>query len=60
VPAASDESIVSHLDDITALLMRGVARAVAMNNTAFLQRYAWFLNTCIDLRDDLPDKPLDA
>jgi hypothetical protein len=56
VPDASDESIVSHIDDITAILMAGVARAVATNNGPFMQRYGWFVEACADLLRDLPDR----
>ena len=57
VPAASDELIVSHIDDITALLMRGVAQAIATNNVAFLIRYRWFVEVTLDdLTADRPGK----
>jgi hypothetical protein len=60
VPNASDESIVSHVDEITAVLMQGIARAVASDNTVFMTRFAWCVEACADIWEGAPNGKLDA
>ena len=41
-------------------MLGAVARAVATNNVAFMQRHSWFIDACADLLGDVPGKPLDG
>jgi hypothetical protein len=59
-PHVSDESIILHADDITALLFGAMARAVAANHGPWFARYAWFTDLLIELFDDVPGRPLDG
>jgi hypothetical protein len=57
---ASDEDIVARADEIAALLMGALARAMAQGNARWLAQYAWFTDLVNEMLDDRPGKPLDG
>jgi hypothetical protein len=52
--------IIKRVDEITALLFAGSAKALRTNNQRWLKRYQWFGTLVDDLMDDVPRKPLDG
>ena len=56
----TDQDILDHIDDITALMLGALGRALAERRHAWLEHYGWFTDLVIELLDDLPDKPLDG
>ena len=57
---ASDQAVVDQVDDISALLLRGLATAMAQGNADWFSRYAWFVDLVIERLEDATDKPLDG
>jgi hypothetical protein len=59
-PHATDQDILDHVDDITALMLGALGRAMAERRHTWLQHYGWFTDLVIELLDDQPGKPLDG
>jgi hypothetical protein len=59
-PHAADQDILDHVDDITALMLDALGRAMAERLHTWLQHYGWFTDLVIELLDDQPGKPLDG
>ena len=59
-PHATDQDILDHVDDITALMLGALGRAMAERRHTLLQHYGWFTDLVIELLDDLPTAPLDG
>ena len=59
-PHATDQDILDHVDDITALMLGALGRAMTERRHAWLQHYGWFTDLVIELLDDEPGKPLDG
>ena len=59
-PHATDEAIVERTDEITALLLGALVRAMAERCHAWLLHYSWFVDIVNELLDDAPGKPLDG
>ena len=59
-PHATDQDILDHVDDITALMLGALGRAMAERRRTWLQHYGWFTDLVIELLGDEPDKPLDG
>jgi hypothetical protein len=59
-PLASDEAIVERTDEITALLLGALGRAITERRHNWLQHYGWFTDLVIELLEDEPGKPLDG
>ena len=57
---ATDQDILDHVDDITALMLGALARAMAERRHTWLQHYGWFTYLVIELLEDEPGKPLDG
>jgi hypothetical protein len=55
-----DAEIIKRIDEITALLFAGSAKAIRSNNQRWLRRYQWFATLVDDLMDDVPRKPLSG
>ena len=52
--------IIKRVDEITALLFAGSAKAIRTNNQRWLKRYQWFATLVDDLMDDVPRQLRDA
>jgi hypothetical protein len=59
-PHATDEAIVERTDEVTALMLGAMARAIAERRHTGLLHYSWFVNLINELLDALPGKPLDG
>jgi hypothetical protein len=59
-PHANDQDILDRVDDITALMLGALGRAMAERRHTWLEHYGWFTDLVIELLDDLPGKPLDG
>jgi len=59
-PLATDQDILDHADDITALMLGALGRAIAERRHTWLQHYGCFTDLVIELLNDLPGKPLDG
>jgi hypothetical protein len=59
-PDATDQDILDNVDDITALMLGALGRAMTERRHAWLQHYGWFTDLVIELLDDEPGKPLDG
>jgi hypothetical protein len=59
-PHATDQAILDRVDDITALMLGALGRAVAERRHTWLLHYGWFVDLVNELLDDLPGKPLDG
>jgi hypothetical protein len=59
-PHATDEAIVDRTDEITALMLGAMARAIAERRHTWLLHYSWFVDLVNELSDDEPGKPLDG
>jgi hypothetical protein len=57
---ASDQAILDHVDDIMAVMLGRVAKAMELGDAAWLERYAWFTKLVERLSDDEPGTPLDG
>ena len=58
--AASDQAVVDQVDDISELLLRGLATAMAQGNADWFSRYAWFVDLVSERLEDATGKPLDG
>jgi hypothetical protein len=56
----NDAETIKRVDEITALLFAGSAKANRKNDQRWLKRYQWFATLVDDLMDDVPRKPLDG
>ena len=59
-PNATDEAIVEHTDEITALMMGALGRAMAERRHTWLLHYSWFVDLVNEPLDDAPGKPLNG
>jgi hypothetical protein len=59
-PHASDQAILDRVDEITALMLGALGRAMAERRAPWLLHYSWFVDLINELLDDLPGKPLDG
>jgi hypothetical protein len=59
-PDATDQDILNHTDDIIALMLGALGRAMAERRHAWLLHYGWFVDLINELLNDLPVKPLDG
>ena len=59
-PHATDQDILDRVDDITALMLGALGRAMAERRATWLLHYSWFVDLINELLDDLPSKPLDG
>ena len=59
-PHATDQDILDHVDDITALMLGALGRVMAERRHIWLQHYGWFTDLVIELLEDEPGKPLDG
>ena len=59
-PHATDQDILDRVDDITALMLGALGRAMAERRHTWLEHYGWFTDLVIELLDDVPGKPLDG
>jgi hypothetical protein len=50
--AASDQAVVDQVDDISALLVRGLATAMAQGNADWFSRYASFVDLVSERLED--------
>jgi hypothetical protein len=57
---ASDQAIRDSVDDITALLLRGMAHALGSGNYGWLPKFDWFVGLIEALADERPGQPLDG
>ena len=57
---ASDQAILDHVDDIMAVMLGRVAKAMELGDAAWLERYAWFTTLVERLSEGQPSKPLDG
>ena len=57
---ATDQDILDHVDDITALMLGALGRAMVERRHTWLQHYGWFTDLVVELLDDVPGKPLDG
>ena len=55
-----DAEIIKRVDEITALLFAGSAKANRSNDQRWLKRYRWFATLVDDLMGGVPRGPLDA
>ena len=60
VPDATDQDILDNIDDITALMLGVLGRAMAEHRHTWLQHYGWFTDLVIELLEEEPGKPLDG
>jgi hypothetical protein len=58
VPNASDEAVLARVDDITALMLGALGRAMAERRHTWLRHYGWCTDPVIELLDDQPGKSL--
>ena len=56
---ASDQAILDRVDDITALLLRGLTMALAEDDADWFSRYAWFVDLMTAMLEDAADEPPD-
>ena len=56
---ASDQAILDRVDDISALLLRGLATALAEGDADWFRRNAWFVDLVIAMLEDAAGKPPD-
>jgi len=56
----SDQEIVDHVDDITAILFGLTLRAMRDSDYEWMARFAWFGEIVDELTDDEPGKALDG
>ena len=59
-PHATDQDILDRVDDITALMLGALGRAMAERRHTWLEHYGWFTDLVIELLDDVPPEPLDG
>jgi hypothetical protein len=59
-PHATDQDILDHVDDITALMLGALGRAMAERRAPWLLHYSWFFDLINELLDDVPSRPLDG
>jgi len=59
-PHATDQDILDHVDDITALMLGALGRAMAERRHTWLLHYTWFVDLLNELVDDVPGKPLNG
>ncbi len=59
-PDATDQNILDNVDDITALMLAALGRAMAEHRHTWLQHYGWFTDLVIELLDEVPGKSLDG
>jgi hypothetical protein len=57
---ATDQDILDHVDDITAVMLGALGRAMAERRHAWLLHYSWFVDLINELLDNLPSRPLDG
>ena len=57
---ATDQDILDHVDDITALMLGALGRAMVERRHTWLQHYGWFTDLVFELLEDEPGKPLDG
>jgi hypothetical protein len=57
---ASDEAILDHTDDIMAVMLGRLARAMDLGDADWLERYRWFVDLVERLSEGQPGKPLDG
>ena len=57
---ATDQDILDHIDDITALMLGALGRALTERRHAWLLHFGWFVDLINELLDDQPSKPLDG
>ena len=60
MPKASDEAVLAHVDEITAILFASSVRAWRADDQRWKERYGWFAAIVSELLDDVPGKPLDG
>jgi hypothetical protein len=58
--AASDEALLARADDIVWLLITSIARADAIGDQRFPDRYRWLMKIYEDLLHGRDGKPLDG
>jgi hypothetical protein len=56
---ASDQAILDRVDDITEVLVRGLATALTEGDADWFSRYAWFVNLVTAMLEEAAGKPLD-
>jgi hypothetical protein len=56
---ATEQDILDQVDDITALMLGALGRAMAERRHTWLQHYGWFTDLVIELLDDQPGQALD-
>jgi hypothetical protein len=56
---ASDQAILDRVDDITALLLRGLTTALAEGDADWFRRNAWFVDLVTAMLEDATGKPPD-
>jgi hypothetical protein len=59
-PHATDQTFVERTDEITALLLGALGRAIAERRHTWLLHYSWFVDLVNELLDDVPGKPWTA
>jgi hypothetical protein len=59
-PHATDQDILDHVDDICALMLGALGRAMAERRHTWLLHYGWFVDLVNELLEDEPAKPLDG
>jgi hypothetical protein len=59
-PHATEQDVLDQVDDITALMLGALGRAMAERRHTWLQHYGWFTDLVIELLEDEPGKPLDG
>jgi hypothetical protein len=59
VPKASDEAVLAHVDEITAILFASSVRAWRVDDQRWKERYRWFAEIVSELLEDEPGKPLE-
>jgi hypothetical protein len=58
--AASDQAILDRVDDIMAVMLCSVAKAMVRRDAAWLARYSWFVDLIEALVEGSKGKPLDG
>ena len=56
---ASDQAILDRVDDINALLLRGLMMALAEDDADWFSRYSWFVDLVAAMLEDAAGKPPD-
>ena len=59
MPKASDEAVLAHVDEITAILFASSVRAWRVDDQRWKERYRWFAEIVSELLEDEPGKPLE-